>query len=584
MCTDEEFMFQERLTVPVARLGPASSRTIPKTMEYSERHPMAQLQRALGNRRLSELLQAKRLMPSGRILPLQPPSAGRALEEPGKIQRSPKAPPPSPAEPDAIDDMFEGLQVARGLLDLSLDVIASEPLSSEEMYELLLVRRAEPLSVPASVVNEAPQRISSTDARIAAVDQEIQKATAEIDNIGKQSKRLRGSSKDVAKLQIQKLRSQTENLKAERKQLLSDKVRIRRGEALGTIGRGAAAGTGQITYAAIQVVDAKGKRISLEFSETSSTEHAEEQIVRRLRATMKPEDLAGAKIIVVTDQKVCQARCQKALAAFAKEFGVDLVESRYFVRPRISKPGEASPRTTLVTSTKPSSADLPVTEKIEEIYRRPGSTADSVDVPPSPGAPRQTQPSSPVNTPDGAASGRTTRSSGEQDNTASLRGPKTAEVLQSLRARSAMMEAGGNLIVDLVMDLLMSKFQQWRNGENLREALKNLQPSILDAQKDALQKFMSDPWASTMTSTDGWYYNVYLRIAWTTRTIIGGGRAVVFPPYPHAHISKVEISRNNMNKTLSSDESVKVPGVGEGATGAMVNATDTQYVVYSEPL
>ena len=50
---------------------------------YGQLQPILQLQRTLGNRRVAELIQAKRLSPQGRLFPLQPGSIV------GEIQRSP---------------------------------------------------------------------------------------------------------------------------------------------------------------------------------------------------------------------------------------------------------------------------------------------------------------------------------------------------------------------------------------------------------------------------------------------------------------------------------------------------------------
>src|SRR5262249_35727541 len=207
-----------------------------------------------------------------------------------------------------------------------------------------------PLSSPASVVNEADERLANLDKQIADADGTVQKLEDGIKELKEQKRSRTGSAKDVVRLEIAKRDLQLKNAKSDRKKLLDQKVRVTRGRKLGTIGEGAAAGTGQITYAAIQVVDAQNKRIAVEFSETSQSEHAEERIVARLRARFKPEDLKGARITVVTDQKVCEKRCQRALRRFAEEFGVDLVESRYFVRSTVRGGGTASPRTTLRTA------------------------------------------------------------------------------------------------------------------------------------------------------------------------------------------------------------------------------------------
>jgi uncharacterized protein DUF4157 len=229
----------------------------------------------------------------------------------------------------------------------ALDVLLGEPLTPEEMQQVLLLRRATPLSLPASEVNAAPERIGEID--------------REVDDLQAEFKSARGSRRASIKRQVA--------------ELLVDKRRLARGLALGTVGKGAAAGTGQITYAGIQVVDGEGRRIALEFAETSANEHAEEIIVGRLRTQLTPDQLRGSRITVVGDQHVCEGRCRPALRAFAEEFGIESVDAQVFVRPRIVGEGAASPRTTLRTATMGMSEGLPVSAlPTESIYRRPPST------------------------------------------------------------------------------------------------------------------------------------------------------------------------------------------------------------------
>jgi hypothetical protein len=378
--------------------------------------------------------------------------------------------------------------------------------------------------------------------------------------------------------EIEKLQTENKQLVPQRKKLLSDRVKLQRGQALGTIGKGTPAGTGQITYAGIQVIDASGKRIAVEFAETSRTEHAEERIIGRLRSELTPEQLKGARIIVVADQKVCEKRCQLALIAFAKEFDVESVEAKRFVRPRIGQPGEASARTTLRTATKATSAGLPLREVTDEIYRRPPSSAKPAKVEPPPTTPAKTV------TADVPAASKTTKSVTEPGEEPARRTTTAGEPYHpTVRARMGSMaaEVGWNVILDLILDLVAMKYQQWRNDRVLRERLAALQEAIFYKKMQALQTFLSDPWAK---GTSGYYYNIILRITSTTTTAIGGGRAVVIPGSPRPEIVQVNISSENANRLISEDEAVRVFHVSEGATGAVYQHSDTQLVVYSEPL
>jgi hypothetical protein len=478
------------------------------------------------------------------------------------IQRSPgpNAPPTAEHSSDPVEAAVEHLRPVAAAAELALDVILAEPLTADEMYELLLIRRAEPLSIPASQVNQAQARLAEIDKQIKEIDRGVERATEQLKAAREQRRRLRGSGRDVARLEVQKLQTQLKALGSEQKTLLAERVRLKRGYALGTPGRGAAAGTGQITYAVIQVVDANGRRIALESAETSATEHAEERIVGRLRATLDPAQTQGGHLIVVVDQVVCDERCKPALRAFARDFGLEAVEGRYRTRPSITGPGEATPRTTLRTATKASSAGLPVTERTEEIYRGPPSRRVA---PPAPAAP------DPAHAP--AQPGR--------------RPPTTPveipDIPAGTRMRTAMTEAGTNLLVDLVFDLLVAKYQQWRNEVNLRNRLSALQPEVETQKMLAFHAHLSDPWAGGF---EGTYYNVYLRIESTTTIAIGGGHAVVIPGSPRPALYGVKISSTNMNKLISEQDAVRVFHVSEGATGAVLQDRIVQFVVYSQPV
>lgn len=497
---------------------------------------------------------------------------------PKLLQRAPGDPPGTsigvgPFEIDLSETDLEHLQVAKGALDLTLHAISGEPLTSEEMYELLLIRRAEPLSIPATVVNEAPERIKELDTKIAALDKQIQDARAEIGKLQTKQKGATGFPRDMIARQIKKLKRESAQLEPERKKLLADKVKLQRGKALGTPGEGAPAGTGRITYAGIQVIDASGKRIAVEFAETSATEHAEERIIARLRANLTPEQLKGARIVVVGDQKVCEKRCQRALIAFAEEFGIESIEGKRFVRPRIGGPGEASARTTARTATQPKSVGLPLREVTDPIYRRP----------PSPSAPpaaeqTTTQTATPV-------APTRARTAPPEAGTESTRAPSNPEEgvhpPLRVRARGTVMEIGGNVLVELILDLVAMKYQQWRNDRKLRDRLAALEPALIIQKNVALYTYLKDPWAP---GTSGQYYNILLRITSTTTTAIGGGRAIVIPGSPRPEIVQVAISSRDENRLVSEDEAVRLFHVKEGATGAVYQNVQTQLVVYSEPV
>ena len=217
----------------------------------------------------------------------------------------------------------------------------SEPLSAEEMYQQLLRMRAEPLSISAYQVPEAPARIAELDTKIADATHRASRA--------------KGKARDAILADVEKLT-------VERRRLV-------KGYALGAVGKGAAAGTGQITYAAIQVESASGERIALEFATTTSTQHAEQKIIEVLEAKLTPEQLRGSRILVVGDQFVCDEVCKPALQQFARRHGAENVTGVVFQRGKLVGEGLASPRTTLRTATKETGGRQELTRVAETIYQ-----------------------------------------------------------------------------------------------------------------------------------------------------------------------------------------------------------------------
>jgi hypothetical protein len=223
------------------------------------------------------------------------------------------------------------------------------------------------------------------------------------------------------------------------------------------------------------------------------------------------------------------------------------------------------------TATQPSSTGLPVTEHVEQIYQRPPTGSQG-------GKPGGT--ASPV-------TGQTPKPGGTViDDPATTTTRRTTPVNEpaipvGVRLRSTVIEAGGNLLVDLVVDLLVAKYQQWRNETKLRDRLAALQPEVARAKTQALHDVLADPWSG---GAKGQFYNVYLEITSTTTTAVGGGHAVVIPGSPMPRLLAVKISGQDDNRLLSESDAAKIPGVREGATGAVVQVSNRQIVVYSEPV
>jgi len=152
---------------------------------------------------------------------------------------------------------------------------------------------------------------------------------------------------------------------------------------------------------------------------------------------------------------------------------------------------------------------------------------------------------------------------------------------RGVRIRGPISQIGGDAITDLIVDLLVAKYQQWRHEKKLKERLAALQPAIEIKMGKALTRHLSDPWGPG--NTKGQYYNVYLRIVTKTTVWVGGGHAGTIQGSPTPELVGVSISDKNRNELISEQDTAKVPGLSEGATGGVVNIANAQYVVYSVP-
>jgi hypothetical protein len=84
---------------------------------------------------------------------------------------------------------------------------------------------------------------------------------------------------------------------------------------------GAPSGQGYWTGAAIQVLDASGKRVDIGYGMYAGGDHGEIRAIKALDHLRSRTDLAGGKIIVVVEKNPCKT-CAPALEAFAKELGL----------------------------------------------------------------------------------------------------------------------------------------------------------------------------------------------------------------------------------------------------------------------
>jgi uncharacterized protein DUF4157 len=306
------------------------------------------------------------------------------------LQRAPAkdAPPPSSPMTEAeAEAWYRQMNVdeasadpaprAEGDLDLSGQALEDsvqeslqQSLTPEAMHHQLLLRRAQPLGLTAYQAAD-PQALADIGKKIASIQTKIGANKARIAEL----KKLGSSSGN----EIKKLSADVSAFEDEVSALTKARGRFPRASRFSRFGKGAPAGTGQITYAGIQVETAEGKRIALEFAETTSTGHAEEEIIHSIESKLTKAQLHGARVTVVGDQIVCGERCVPALRQFAERNGVESVDSFVFQRAQIARPGFigppelASPRTTLRTMTESKSVGLELIKREQPIYRRPPS-------------------------------------------------------------------------------------------------------------------------------------------------------------------------------------------------------------------
>ena len=313
-------------------------------------------------------------------------SAGAPL-----LQRTPAKDAPPPASPMTeteaeawylkmnVDDAFadpapwaEGdPQLLGKALEEAIQESLQQSLTPEEMHRQLLVRRAQPLGATAYQAADPQAALAGMQLKITDIQAKINARKAKIAEL----KKLGPSSKG----EIDAAGAEISAFEREVKTLNNARGRLPKASTFSRMGQGAPAGTGKITYAGIQVETAEGKRIALEFAETTSTEHAEEAIIRSIKSKLTEAQLRGARVTVVGDQVVCGERCVPALTQFAERYEIESVDSFVFQRTKINPlppgfagpPELASPRTTLRSMTESKSAGRELIKRELPIYRKP---------------------------------------------------------------------------------------------------------------------------------------------------------------------------------------------------------------------
>ena len=115
------------------------------------------------------------------------------------------------------------------------------------------------------------------------------------------------------------------------------------------IARGARPGKGYETYGAIQILDADGKRVSVDVDWFQKGEHAEDRILRKPDKST-PRIVPGGKMMVVVDQEVCD-RCRGKLIKFAEQRKLKVIERYHPERTTMRGTRIVTPKTAMRTAT-----------------------------------------------------------------------------------------------------------------------------------------------------------------------------------------------------------------------------------------
>ena len=110
-------------------------------------------------------------------------------------------------------------------------------------------------------------------------------------------------------------------------------------------------GKGYETFASIQIIDKDGKRVAIgaDYYHGGGDDHAEVKVMKALEKNA-PEDLDGARLIVVVEQDPCP-KCAPALEEFARKRGATMLEVHVPTAESLTKPGHAvKPKTAATTS------------------------------------------------------------------------------------------------------------------------------------------------------------------------------------------------------------------------------------------
>jgi hypothetical protein len=160
---------------------------------------------------------------------------------------------------------------------------------------------------------------------------------------------------------------------------------------------GTPSGHGTWTGAAIQVLDASGKRVDIGYGMYAGGDHGEVRAIKALEHLRSRKDLAGGTIVVVVEKKPCKT-CAPALETFAKDLG--LREVKVYGPTRFSARSPKK-RVTHKTAAQTSLQGKRPKTTVELIYSK---TVGPSTPSPGPGPSGSKPPATPTTTPKSALS------------------------------------------------------------------------------------------------------------------------------------------------------------------------------------
>jgi len=298
-------------------------------------------------------------------------------------------------------------------------------------------------------------------------------------------------------------------------------------------GKGKPIGAGYNTYAAIQVVDAKGNQVAVGIGKFDGKVHAEEHAMNHLKTQLKGKKVANGRLMVVVDQKVCDG-CRAKLKTFAKDLGIKKVTAHLPTRtPMGQTTGEVSPKTAARTSVQKGRDTKLKTDTI--LDETPTGSGSKKTPPPvkTPDKPAKTQPD-PKKTP---------------KPTPQVKPPSSAKLKRFRLPRSGTLRSMGRsaagAIASLILQYFLSKWMAEIEADLVQQQIERKMPEIkekwqkaIEAKSEELvQLFQENPEA-----------DIYINVTFELHRYVTAHEGGVVESFPVVEIGDVTFSRTPVSE------------------------------------